>query len=179
MSTSRVINGVGNIDFAPQVEIIEGIVNADDWKWDDALDGLIATPKSHVLLHNSNKCQIVLVEIEPKITEPEHTHKDHSLFIIAQPTKITLTQMGETIEISGNRPNIQWMGSEGIHYVTNHDPQKYWRAIRVFLPDRKPWHIYDYKDILKWKEVNYFVQQLAKSDQTKKFDAKKLLSLQL
>ena len=159
------------------IEILEGW-NVNDWKWNDEMEGINIAPNSHKLLFRNATFDVVLVEIEPGITEPEHVHYEHSLFIILQPTKIDLTFMQRDSKYStvtiDNGPNIQWMGCEPPHYVKNHDEEKYWRAIRVFLHDvMNPWQIqeYHYKKILKWKQVNWFVHQVQKTDQTQRFHA--------
>ncbi len=112
-----------------------------EWPWDDSLDAVAAAPDSHVVLLENERVRVIGVEIKAGEKEPAHTHRDSSVMIVYQPTRIKYFGADGEVEFEsplGSRPasasEPKWMEPEGLHAVENIDTLPY-RAYRVELKD--------------------------------------------
>lgn len=112
---------------------------AEAWPWEDALDAVVAAPESHKVLWENDDVRVLRVEIPAGVKEPAHTHRDPSVMMVYQPTRIRYFGSDGDIELEspeGARPasasEPQWMEPEGLHAVENIDALAY-KAYRIEL----------------------------------------------
>ena len=113
-----------------------------EWPWDDSLDAVVAAPDSHVVLFENEHVRVIEVGIGGGEKEPAHTHRDPSVMIVYQPTRIRYFGANGEAEFESpqsSRPasarEPKWMEPEGLHAVENIDTLPY-RAYRIELKDR-------------------------------------------
>ena len=114
-----------------------------EWPWDDSLDAVAAAPDSHIVLFENEDVRVVRVQIEAGEKEPAHTHRNPSVMIVYQPTRIKYFGADGQAEFEspeGPRPTSasepQWMEPEGLHAVENIDATPY-GAYRIEIKDRE------------------------------------------
>ena len=54
----------------------------DPATWDPALDGVLAAPENHQVLHEDDNVRVVSVTVRPGETEKPHHHRWPSIFVI-------------------------------------------------------------------------------------------------
>lgn len=120
---------------AGRVEASQG----EAWLWADTLDAVGAAPDSHVVLLENDEVRVVRVRIPAGEKEPAHTHRNPSVMIVYQPTRIRYFGADGKAEFEspvGPRPasasEQQWMEPEGLHAVENVDTIAY-EAYRIEL----------------------------------------------
>jgi hypothetical protein len=108
----------------------------DGWPWPDALDALIAAPRSHQLLFENDVARVLEVIIEPGVREPLHTHRAPSIMIVDKPARIRYytgdTLTFETPEGFAIEQRTCWLEPEPPHSVENIDVHPY-HAYRIEL----------------------------------------------
>ena len=106
------------------------------WQWPDALDAVIAAPRSHRVVLENEAVRVLEVTIGPGEREPEHTHRWPSVMLVDRPARIryytgnTLTYTSPEHPPTQSATKVSWLAPEGPHSVENIDQHLY-GAFRV------------------------------------------------
>ena len=105
-------------------------------------DAVVAAPDSHRILLENDRVRVLEVVIPPGVKEPMHTHVWESVMLVDGPARIRYyNSRNEAVFESPadrppppERPDPEWMRSEGLHAVENIDTRPF-HAIRIELKD--------------------------------------------
>jgi hypothetical protein len=97
------------------------------WDHPDALDAVVAAPRSHRVVFENDLVRVLEVSVEPGEHEPEHTHRWPSVMVTDERARIRYFVGDELIFESpdplpdGPTPRASWLDPEGPHSVENID----------------------------------------------------------
>ncbi|MEM9004896.1 MAG: hypothetical protein AAGE59_15405 [Cyanobacteria bacterium P01_F01_bin.86] len=105
-------------------------------QWEPRLDGVVAAPDAHTVLHENETMRVLRVVLKPGQREPHHTHKWPSIFILLQDAPLRYYDSSDQLkfESDGSAPpwSTEWMDPEDLHSVENMGDEAI-EAIRIEL----------------------------------------------
>lgn len=86
--------------------------------WDDALDGTVVAPNSHIILVETPHVRILEIIDQPDLIVPYHTHKWDSLMLVLEPSPIWYKDAnGERIYLAVY--SVEHILPEPLHTIKN------------------------------------------------------------